>query len=91
MNVPPQSDPALNEFAKFANAIGDPQVRRAFDKDPLGTLKDQGVNVGALPQSVVDFLTDLSYEELRMLANLQQTMVDADLKVQTVYGAVGHL
>ena len=85
-------DPAVvGELAKFANMITDPHARREFDRDPRGTLAKHDVDVDSLPQSVRDFITNLSFEELRMLAQMQQTMVAENLSVPTAYGAVGHL
>jgi hypothetical protein len=82
---------ARNEFTKFANLITDPHVRREFDKDPLGTLELHGVNVPALPEEVRDFLADLSFEELRLLAHMQETLVGSGLFVTTAYGSLAHL
>lgn len=92
MTIQSQGDPdALNELARFADLITDRDVRRAFDSDPIGTLKDRGVNVDALPPAVLEFFADLSYEELRLLARLQETMVASRLSVETGYGTVAHL
>lgn len=92
MSMQSQGDPdALNELARFANLITDTRVRRDFDNDPLATLEREGVNVAALPDAVRDFLADLSYEELRLLARMQETMVASALYVETAYGSVGHL
>jgi hypothetical protein len=92
MSDPPQGDSdALNEFARFANLISSAHLRREFDSDPLGTLASNGVNVGALPDSVRDFIADLSFEELRLLARLQEVMVGANLSVPTSYGTIAHL
>jgi hypothetical protein len=92
MSVPPKGDSdALNEFARFANLISSQHLRREFDSDPLGTLASNGVNVGDLPDSVRDFIADLSYEELRLLARMQDVMVGANLSVSTIYGSLGHL
>jgi hypothetical protein len=81
----------VHELARFANAITDPAVRRAFDSDPLGTLDREGVSVDALPEEVRDFITDLSYEELRLLARVQKVMTNAGFGVSTPYGSVAHL
>ena len=92
MSVPPKGDSdALDEFGRFANLISSAHLRREFDSDPLGTLASNGVNVGALPDSVRDFIADLSYEELRLLARMQDVMVEANLSVPTLYGSLGHL
>jgi hypothetical protein len=87
----PVGQEALNELAKIANLITDSGVRRDFDNDPLNTLERQGVNVDALPGPVRDFLGELSYEELRLLAGMQTAMVSAGLYVDTEYGSLAHL
>jgi hypothetical protein len=88
-----EGDPAAVEaLATFANRISEQRVRRDFDNDPLGTLEGIGVDVGALPDEVRDFLTDLTYEELRLLARMQQKMVDSGLYVKSQQGvSLGHL
>jgi hypothetical protein len=92
MSMEPQGDSAaVEQFAKFANLISSVHLRREFDRDPLATLAKQGVNVDALPEPVRDFLADLSFEELRLLARLQETMVGSGLSVPTAYGSLGHL
>jgi hypothetical protein len=92
MSVPPQGDSdALNEFGRFANLISSERLRKEFDSDPLGTLASNGVTVGSLPDSVRDFIAELSYEELRLLARMQDVMVEANLSVPTIYGSLGHL
>ena len=92
MSMEPQGNPAaVEQFAKFANLISSAHLRREFDRDPQGTLVKQGVDVDALPEPVRDFLTDLSFEELRLLARLQETMVESGLSIPTAYGSLGHL
>lgn len=87
----PESDPAVNELAKFASLITNPHQRREFTRDPLGTLAENGVNVEQLPPSVRDFLSDLSYEELRLLAKMQTAMTSGGLSVPTPYGSCSYL
>ncbi len=92
MSEPEQGNSeGLDQLAKFANLIVDPVVRREYDKHPLKTLAEHGVDVDALPAPVRDFLLDLTYEELRVLAHMQETMVTQGLSVSTVYGSVAHL
>jgi hypothetical protein len=72
--------PELLALAHFAVSIADPAKRRAFATDPLGeldnALQPHGLSRANLPQEVQDFIDSLSYEELRLLARLQTTMVD---------------
>jgi hypothetical protein len=81
---PPEETPLeLVALALFADAIADPVARRAFANDSLGflqgALQDKGKDFEALDPAVqaafVEFFADLSYEELRLLARLQTTMV----------------
>jgi hypothetical protein len=91
VSVPPQGNSeGLDQLAKFANLIVDPVVRKNYDKHPLKTLSEHGVDVDALPAPVRDFLLDLTYEELRVLAHMQETMVTQGLFTSTVYGSVAH-
>ena len=88
---PEESDPALNALATFANLITNPHQRREFTRDPLGTLAANEVDVEQLSPSVREFLSDLSYEELRLLAKMQTAMTSGGLSVPTPYGSCGYL
>jgi hypothetical protein len=76
------ASPELMALAHFAEAIADPDParRRAFANDPLGELDNalapHGLSRSDLPDEVQDFINSLSYEELRLLGRLQNTMVD---------------
>lgn len=73
--------PELLALAHFAAAVGDPDParRRALAADPLGeldnVLRPHGLSRDDLPQEVRELIDSLSYEELRLLARLQTTMV----------------
>jgi hypothetical protein len=61
--------------ALIAKVISDPVKRRAFANDPDGTIEAElGDDAKALPPKVRTFFSELTYEELRVLAQLQQTM-----------------
>ena len=61
--------------ALIAAVISDPEKRRAFAEDPNGTIDAElGADAKALPPKVRAFFSELTYEELRVLAQLQQTM-----------------
>lgn len=77
----------LRALALFAEALADPVQRREFANDPLGLMKsamgranlDFEQDLGAAAQrGFTELFEDLSYEELRMLARLQATMVALD-------------
>lgn len=91
MSVQPEGDPALGELAKFANLITNPHQRREFNRDPLGTLAGNGVDTDQLPPSVREFLSDLSYEELRLLGKMQTAMTSGGMSVPTPYGTCTYL
>jgi hypothetical protein len=60
--------------ADIAKVLSDPEKRRKFAEDPGGTIDALGDDAKALPPKVRKFFSDLTYEELRVLAQLQQTM-----------------
>jgi hypothetical protein len=75
VSPPAGSQKAENAVGVFAKLIQDPKQRRAFTQDPQAAMKTAGGNLGDLPPKVRSFFTNLTYEELRVLAQLQETMV----------------
>ena len=70
-----QAEARTRALALIAKVISDPVKRRAFAEDPDGTIKAElGDDAKALPPKVRAFFSELTYEELRVLAQLQQTM-----------------
>jgi hypothetical protein len=62
-------------LALLAQVLTDPEKRRAFADDPAGTLDTElGDAKNDLPPKVRAFFSELTYEELRVLAQLQKTM-----------------
>ena len=61
--------------ALIAKVISDPVKRRALAVDPNGTIDAElGDDAKNLPPKVRRFFSELTYEELRVLAQLQETM-----------------
>ena len=85
-----QAEARTRAVALIANVISDPEKRRAFAEDPNTTIDAElGDDAKALPPKVRKFFSELTYEELRVLAQLQQTMKgQAGLfeEVQTSHG-----
>lgn len=73
-----EGDPAAartRAVALIAKVISDPEKRRAFADDPNGTMDAElGDDAKALPPKVRRFFSELTYEELRVLSQLQETM-----------------
>jgi len=70
---PPEK--ALQALGKLLNEeLADPKGRKQFFADPHDRLGDLG-----LPAEVVEFFSDLSYEELRLLARTSERMSQANL------------
>jgi hypothetical protein len=70
--------------------ISDPTKRRAFANDPEGTMDvELGSDAKALPPKVRAFFSDLTYEELRVLADLQKTMSGQEGLFEQVSTGVG--
>jgi hypothetical protein len=65
-----------------AEVITHPERRQAFAKDPYETAKAAGVDIDALPEAVVHTLSGLSGEELRLLAELNETLTREGLYLQ---------
>lgn len=62
-------------LALLAKVISDPEKRRAFADNPDGTLNEElGDAAKDIPPKVRAFFSELTYEELRVLAQLQKTM-----------------
>jgi hypothetical protein len=75
-----KSDKGMRALAAFAQAIGSPETRRAFEKNERTLeqiLREKDASADDLPGSVRAFLDDLSAEEMRLLAHFQATMVEA--------------
>jgi hypothetical protein len=65
------------ELRKVAALISDPGKRKAFAHDPEKALKDAGIDAGGLPEGVRSTLFDLSYEELRVLSRVRDSLRQA--------------
>jgi hypothetical protein len=70
-----EAEARARAVALIAKVISDPEKRRAFAEDPNTTIDAElGDDAKALPPKVRAFFSELTYEELRVLAQLQQTM-----------------
>lgn len=80
MTAPEKSHKAKKALAIVAEVLRDPDKRRDLADRPEETLahelQQQGSSLDDLPQPVQRFIADLTYEELRVLARLQETMAD---------------
>jgi hypothetical protein len=88
VNPPAGSHKAQKALALVAKVIQDPQKRRDFVHDPQGTMEAAGGNFNDLPRRVRTFFGNLTYEELRVLAQLQETMVREEGLHDTLRGGV---
>ncbi len=67
----------LSEIA--SRVLADPERRRAFVDDPAGTLRRAGIDADAVPDAVLKTLTALSFDELGVVARVNESLVDAGL------------
>ena len=71
---------AQKALAVVAEVLRDPDKRRDLAERPEETLahelQQQGASLDDLPEPVQKFFADLTSEELRVLARLQETMAD---------------
>jgi hypothetical protein len=69
---------ALEALAILAQAITEAATRRRFQENPRDAIEEalakDGRSIGDLPDDVVAFFEKLSKEELKTLADLQETM-----------------
>lgn len=73
------ADARKRALALLAEVLSDPGKRRRFAEHPEKTLNDElGDAAKDLPPKVRAFFSDLTYEELRVLADLQKTMKGVD-------------
>jgi hypothetical protein len=82
-----KEDDATLSLALFLERIRDPVVRKNFATSPEDGLQqiysgNEGLKQ-ALPQHVKNFLEGLSDEELRVVSNLNTTLVNAGLALDT--------
>ena len=71
---------AKKALAVVAEVVSNADKRRDLAERPEETLahelQQQGASLDDLPEPVQKFFADLTYEELRVLARLQETMAD---------------
>ena len=78
----PVKGPAfVGELAKVARVIRDPETRRSFKGDRKGALDRAGVDMGAMPSSVIDTLSGMTPDELAAVIRFNDAMVDGGLSV----------
>jgi hypothetical protein len=65
---------AERAHAIFIEAIRDPHRRRQLAEHPQETFEEAGVDFDELPAELQQLLRDLSYEELRLLARMNDTL-----------------
>lgn len=65
------------ELEKVMEMISDPGSRRMFLQDPKAALGQRQVAVDDKVQMVIDALAELTPAELRLLASLNKTMLEA--------------
>jgi hypothetical protein len=59
-------------------------LRKSFAADPLGTLERAGIDIRAIPERILDTLAELSYEELGVVARVNQTLIESGIAAEPV-------
>lgn len=80
MSVESSSERADRALEAFASAITRPETRRLFENNQVSLeqmISDGGADADDLPASVRAFLDNLSSEEMRLLARMNETLVNA--------------
>jgi hypothetical protein len=63
--------------ASLAQHLQSSEFRRAFSADTEGALASVRIDVAQVPRELLDALTPLSYDELTMLARLNEKLSDS--------------
>jgi hypothetical protein len=69
------SDPS-DEVAKLGGLLAQPDLRKAFWLDPEGTLTQQNIDVGLIPNGLLDTLKALTPMELSILSRISTTLLE---------------
>jgi hypothetical protein len=78
-----ENDDAARVLSEIATKVlADPEARRAFVNDPIGTLRRAGIDPESVPDPVLKTLTGLSFDELGVVARVNESLVDAGLVSQ---------
>ncbi len=87
-----EDDRSARALAIVIEALKDPSRRKQFANHPRDTLKHiLGDDVNDLDQGVADFLASLTYEELRVMSQLEDTLEAAQMTVQAGGHTLGKL
>ncbi len=65
---------AFDELKKLGEVISDANRRKKFAADPSKALADEGINPAGIPAGVLNTLSGLSAEELRLLADVNASL-----------------
>jgi hypothetical protein len=78
----PLKGPAMvGELAKVARVLRDLESRKAFKGDPRGALNRAGVDMGAIPSSIIDTLSGMTPDQLEAIIRFNDAGVDGGLSV----------
>ena len=80
------SPEAVAALAKVMQVISRPASRKSFHADPARALQEADVDPSHLPPQVLDNLSELSLEELRLLSRLNSTLVGSGMKARAYDG-----
>jgi hypothetical protein len=76
---PVKGPPVVAELAKIAQVLRDMKSRQSFVDDPKAALDRAGVNMKAVPSSVVDTLSGMSQDELGAVIRFNDALVEGGL------------
>jgi hypothetical protein len=79
---PIKGSPIVAQLAKLAHVLRDTEARRSFTEDPSGALARAGVDMEALPSSVVETLSSMSHDEIAAVIRFNDALIDAGLVVE---------
>jgi hypothetical protein len=83
---PLKGSAVVAELAKLARLLRDPETRKSFMGDSKAALQGGGVEMSAIPTSVLDTLSGMSHDELAAVIRFNDALVDAGLYVEAEGG-----
>jgi hypothetical protein len=79
---PLRGSPVVGELAKVAQVLRQTETKKSFRQDRKSALEQAGVDLNAIPSSVMDTLGGMSDDELATVIRFNDALVDAGFAVE---------
>jgi hypothetical protein len=72
-------DGEFGELLKLGRALQNAAFRRSFATDPLAAMQGAGIDSSGIPEEVLDALAEMTPAELRVLTQVKDSLVRANV------------